>query len=169
MTSVMWWIARAPAWTPMTAHVPQGQHLDLMDRHVLMRMNVSRTTEAAVNFVLTWRTPSAVSVGLGARWEAMGKPVKKLKAVTITTEAAAIPVLKWKTHTSVNARGDLFCQKTTTPAKFQCSASPALLRWASQRIWLEAWTFLSSTLPAKEYPTALMSTSISPWSPVALL
>lgn len=32
-------------------------------------------------------------------------------------EAAAIPVLKWKTHTSVNVRGDLFCQKTTTLAK----------------------------------------------------
>lgn len=43
--------------------------------------------------------------------------VQKSKAVTITMEAAAIPVLKWKTHTSVNAQGDLFCQKTTTPAK----------------------------------------------------
>lgn len=41
-----------------------------------MKMNVSRTTEAAVNFVLTWRTPTAVSAGSGAHWEVTGKPVK---------------------------------------------------------------------------------------------
>lgn len=41
-----------------------------------MKMNVSRTTEAAANFVLTWRTPTAASVGSGAHWEVMGKPVK---------------------------------------------------------------------------------------------
>lgn len=81
-----------------------------------MKMNVSRTTEAAANSVLTWRTPTAASVGSGAHWEVMGKPVKVRLQLSQSvgndinhSPSFAVLVLSWLLAAGIKCHSYHFC------------------------------------------------------------